>query len=110
MINVRVRDRDLYAMPLAPITSGSVGLQVRFAFDAVWENLTKTAVFKGSGTTEAVTLTENTCEVPAEVLETPGDLLWIGVYGVNDNETVVIPTVWGKAGYIYEGAAVPETI
>ena len=109
MIHVIVRGTDIFVIPQGLLTSGGVGIPVTFDFDDTWDELTKTAVFKVSGATEDAALTDDACTVPEEVLETPGETLWIGVYGVNNNETVVIPTVWGKAGYIYEGAAVPET-
>ena len=34
-----------------PITAGSVGIPIVFRFDPVWDGLTKTAVFSGSGAT-----------------------------------------------------------
>lgn len=109
MIHVIVRGTDIFVIPLGLLTSGGVGIPVTFDFDNTWDGLTKTAVFKVSETTEDAALTENACTVPAEVLATPGETLWIGVYGINNDHSLAIPTVWGKAGYIYEGAAVPET-
>lgn len=107
MITVRVRDRDIYIIPLWPITSGSVGLPVAFKFDDAWDGLNRIAIFRGSDAEVEVALLTDACVVPPEVLTTPGGNLYIGVYGRDAYGTVVIPTIWGKAGYIYDGA-VPE--
>lgn len=103
MITVRVRDRDVYAIPLWPITTGSVGLPVAFDFDKAWDGLTRIAVFRGSDTDVEVALLTDACVVPPEVLTVAGGNLYIGVYGRDAYGTVVIPTIWGKAGHIYDG-------
>lgn len=107
MITVRVRDRDVYAIPLWPITTGSVGLPVAFEFDEAWDGLTKVAVFRGSDTDVEVALLIDSCVVPPEVLTVAGGDLYIGVYGRDAYGTTVIPTIWGTAGHIYDGTA-PE--
>ena len=103
MITVRVRDREVNALPLRHITSGSVGLPCAFSFDEAWEGLSKIATFRGSGAAVDVALLTDDCAVPAEVLATAGGDLFIGVYGANGAGTIVIPTIWVNAGYIYEG-------
>ena len=52
MIHVTIRERDASAKATEPVTSGSVGLPVRFRFSGDWEGLGKTAVFCGSGQPE----------------------------------------------------------
>ena len=103
MISVRARDRDIHCTPLWPITSGSVGLPVKFTFDDEWDGLTKTVKFRNGNTAAEVTLSTNECAVPSTVLETPGGDLWIGVYGADANGKVAIPTIWGRAGHIHDG-------
>lgn len=103
MISVRVLNRKASAIPRWPITSGSVGLPVEFIFSSEWDELTKTAIFRGSDVAIDVVLTDDTCVVPWEALAVAGGDLYIGVYGSN-GEDVVIPTVWCNAGYIEEGA------
>ncbi len=103
MITVRVRDRDIYPLPLWPITTSSVGIPVAFNFDAVWDGLTKIAVFRGSGVDVEVALLTDAAVVPPEVLTTAGGDLYIGVYGRSAYGDLVIPTIWGKAGHIYDG-------
>ena len=108
MINVRVDDREVHASTLDVITSGSVGLPVKFRFSDEWTGLTKTALFRNGDTTADVTLDSNTCAVPATVLVNPGKDLWIGVYGTDSGGNVAIPTVWGKAGHVHDGVTPVE--
>lgn len=112
MIVVKVRDRDIKAAPMGPVTSGSVGLPVRWEFSEEWAGLTKTAVFRGSNTARDVFLTTDECTVPAEVLTAGDGPLEIGVRGVQithdedtdeDVLTVVIPTIWGRIERIFDG-------
>ncbi len=85
------------------LTTGSVGLAVRFSFSEEWEGLAKVAVFRGSGRSVDVHLAGESCPIPPEVLTEAGDSLSIGVYGT-DGESVVIPTVYAEAGRIVPGA------
>ena len=112
MIVVKVRDRDIKAAPMGPVTTGSVGLPVRWEFSEEWTGLAKTAVFRGSNTARDVFLTSDECTVPAEVLTAGDGPLEIGVLGVQithdedtdeDVLTVVIPTIWGRIERIYDG-------
>lgn len=83
MIEVHVKNRSASVLSPFPITSGSVGLEVCFHFDCSWFRLTKTAVFRGSGTSIDVPLLNGAtvCTVPTEVLASSGGRLFIGVYG-----------------------------
>ena len=87
----------------ARITAGTVGLPVKFSFDSQWAGLSKTAVFR-AGKTELIAeglYTETT--VPWEVLDQPNVWLSVGVYGVSDDGTVAIPTIWANVCVICEG-------
>lgn len=86
------------------ITSGTIGLPVEIAFDSRWEGLTKLAVFRAGDTTIAVTYPEGGTVVPWEVLEKPNVWLQIGVYGVNVDGSVAIPTMWATVRMIHTGA------
>lgn len=108
MIHVTIRERDASAKATEPITSGSVGLPVRFRFSDDWEGLGRTAVFSGSGQTVDMAVTENGCVVPHEVLRHAGGRLKIGVYGTGENGSRVTPTVWANAGVILPGAEPSE--
>lgn len=86
------------------ITSGTAGLLVEFTFDDQWDGLSKTAVFKAGNTVRDKVSVEKQTTVPSEVLSKAKKQLEIGVYGTNENGTVVLPTAWVSVGQILPGA------
>lgn len=80
----------------ARITAGTVGLPVEFSFDSQWEGLEKTAVFQAGHVCKIVYRLTTETVIPWEVLEKPGAWLSIGVYGVNKDGSVAIPTTWAS--------------
>ncbi len=87
------------------LTSGMVGVPIRFELDEVWGGLNIVATFIGSGEKICVPLLSNKeITVPWEVLVKPNSRLLIGLEGRSDGGTMVIPTVWANAGYVYSGA------
>lgn len=80
-----------------PIPAGIIGAQVRFEFNKMWDNLRKMVVFRGC-VTKDVLLDGTTVTIPAEVVGNPTPILWIGVYGVNADDTIAIPTLWANVG------------
>lgn len=91
-----------------PLTAGTVGLDCSFDFSDEWEGLTKTAVFEGSGVTKDVILLESTVKVPLEVLAEPDGELRIGVYGMDDDGNIVIPTMYVDVGTILGNSVDPS--
>lgn len=89
------------------ITSGTVGLPVEFTFDSQWESLRKIAVFQAGDIQKDMVVVDGATVVPIENMETPNVRLHIGVYGVNEDGSIAIPTIWANAGQIYSGA-VPD--
>ena len=87
------------------ITSGTVGLPVKFVFDNQWNGLSKTAVFRAGCVQKIRESLEDETTVPWEVLRKPGVWLSIGVYGVDASGTVVIPTIWANVCSIQVGAS-----
>ncbi len=85
------------------VTSGMVGLPVELNFDAQWDHLKKTLVFKAGTTSRLQMEVGEQTVVPWEVLAQPGHTLRIGVYGTNE-DGLAIPTVWATVGLIQEGA------
>lgn len=85
------------------LTSGSAGIEAAFRFSADWDGLGKIAVFKGSGVSVDVALTDTTCVIPAEALAESGMNLYIGVYGTDGTGNIIIPTIWANAGMIRAG-------
>lgn len=86
------------------ITAGTIGLPVVFTFDSAWDGLDRIAVFQAGYVRKHMTLVDDATAVPVEVVSTPGPRLNIGVYGVNEDGSVAIPTIWAHAGNIREGA------
>ena len=111
MIVVKVRDRDIKAAPMGPVTTGSVGLPVRWYFDEAWDELTKIAVFRVNDTYGPdMAILEDVCIVPNQLLvqDNAGENLWIGVYGRDLNGEIAVPTIWT---YIrIEDGTVPQTV
>ena len=108
MIQIIVTERSISATPTTPVTSGSVGLPVKWTFSEEWDELVKTAVFRGSGEARDVALLTDECSVPADVLTESGGALEIGVYGRLADGTLVMPTIWARIDYIRDGALPSE--
>ena len=89
------------------ITRGMVGATVSIEYtDPLWDDLTKTVVFKGVCTKDVLNA-GSVVTVPAEVVATAGKPLFVGVYGVDADNNLVIPTLWAELGTI-EGGASPS--
>lgn len=104
MIQVTANARRACAVTDDFITTGSIGIPVSFSLSADFEGLSNIAVFRGSGVTVDVILTDNSCVVPPETLTIAGGDLLVGVYGRNADGTIAIPTVWAGAFTIALGA------
>lgn len=85
-----------------PITAGIVGAKVQFSFGSEWDNLAKTAVFRGCVTKDVVNIGQ-VVTIPAEVIAQTCGEVTVGVYGVNTDGTIAVPTVWTGLGPVYEG-------
>ena len=92
------------------LTSGMVGVPILFKLDSAWDGLNIVATFIGSGEKICVPLLSNReITVPWEVLVKPNNRLLIGLEGRSNGGTIVIPTVWANAAYVYEGAVADGT-
>lgn len=85
------------------LTSGTVGLPVEFTFDEQWDGLKKVAVFRAGEVKKTVDIPGGETTVPWEVMDKPRVWLSTGVYGINDDGTVVIPTIWANVSVIRSG-------
>lgn len=102
MITVKVDTRNAKPVKKELVTTGSIGIQVKFMFSADWDGLGKTAVFSDGTVTKDVVLTTNECVIPHECLVTEGALLTLGIYGTNGDD-VVIPTIECPLARINQG-------
>lgn len=87
------------------ITSGTVGLPVEFTFDSQWDGLSKTAVFHAGHVSKIVDSLGTETIVPWEVLARPNAWLSVGVYGVNKDGSVAMPTIWANVCVVCAGVS-----
>ena len=86
------------------LTAGMVGVPVQFSFSPEWAELNCLAVFRAGDVKKDNALTDGRSVIPAEVLQHPGQRLYLGVEGRSKQGDVVIPTVWAEVGQILDGA------
>lgn len=86
------------------MTSGMVGAKLSFIFDPTWNNLRKTAVFKAGAVVKDKLDIKDECQIPSEILKYSGETVKVGVCGINDEGTLVIPTIWANIGMVECGA------
>lgn len=86
------------------IPAGIIGAQVEFEYaEDIWQGLSKTVVFRGPVTKDVVT-DANIVTIPQEVTEKPMSLLSVGVYGVDADGNLAIPTIWADLGFVRDAA------
>ena len=86
------------------IPAGIIGAQVEFEYaEDIWKGLHKTVVFRGPVTKDVVT-DANIVTIPPEVAEKSLSLLSVGVYGVDADGNLAIPTIWADLGIVRESA------
>ena len=104
---VRVSGCRCETVRLEPIPRGIVGAVVAVEYtDPAWASLRKTVVFRGAATKDVLDA-GNEIVIPAEVVSKAGGSLYMGVYGVDAENHVAIPTIWTELGVI-QGAATPS--
>lgn len=86
------------------IPAGIIGAQVEFEYaEDIWKGLHKTVVFRGPVTKDVVS-DANIVTMPPEVTEKPLSLLSVGVYGVDADGNLAIPTIWADLGIVRDSA------
>lgn len=104
MIKVHISGNRADVIEREPLTSGTVGKVINFAFTEDWRLLIKYAVFEGSGRRIALTNIGDSCIIPHEVLAKHGGALRVGVYGRTADGSAATPTVYAQLGIIQRGA------
>lgn len=93
--------KTIYAIP---ITAGMIGGKVEILYtDPVWDGLKKTVVFQGSGVKDVETQ-DQIVTIPAKVIAQDRVHLKVGVFGVNAESVLAIPTLWAELGTVQPGA------
>lgn len=104
---VKVSGTTCEATRLVPISKGLVGATISIEYtDSVWDGLQKTVVFR-SAVVKDVLDAGSEVTIPAEVVSRAGVNLYMGVYGVDAANNVVIPTIWAELGVV-NGATAPS--
>ena len=107
-IQIAVSAADAAVTAPATLTSGMVGATVTFAFSGTaWQSLRKIAVFRAGSVRRDVEETDwsgSVCTIPWECLSEADERLLVGVYGMDEAGTVVIPTAYADCGWIWPGA------
>lgn len=107
IVEVKVGKTTCKATPLVPIPQGIVGATVFIEYtDPAWDGLQKTVVFR-SAVTKDVLDSGSEVTIPAEVVSRAGIYLYMGVYGADAANNVVVPTIWTELGFVH-GAAAPS--
>ena len=104
MIKIYISGNRADVIEREPLTSGTVGKVLNFAFTEDWRLLIKYAVFEGSGRRIALTNIGESCIIPHEVLAKHGGALRVGVYGRTADGSAATPTVYAQLGIIQRGA------
>lgn len=86
------------------IPAGIIGARVEFHYtDPMWDGLSKTVVLKGCVTKDVVGAGDSVV-IPAEVVAKPGVRVMVGVYGVDEENNIAIPTLWASIGVVKPAA------
>ena len=86
------------------LTAGAVGIKTYIEYtDVEWHGLVKNVVFRNSGKSYGMANVEDVTTVPHESL-IAGKHLYIGITGVNQDKSVVIPTIWADCGVVQASA------
>lgn len=104
LFQMQVSKTAIYRTAPVKIPKGIMGAAVKLSFSPEWEGLTKTVVFRAGEITKDVLDVKDVAVIPAECTQEVGALLEIGVYGVDGESTVAIPTLWAAIGRVTEAA------
>lgn len=85
------------------LVAGRVGMEAAFHFSPEWDGLGKTAVFEAGAVAKDVFIGDDPCIVPHECM-IEGAELRVGIYGMNYDGSIVIPTVYAHIGTVKKGA------
>ena len=101
---IKVSGATASAERLSKITAGMVGVTVRMQYADIWDGLHKTVVFRAGTVTKDVITDDEVVTVPKEVVAKKNVPLTIGVYGVDADGCIVIPTMLAELGTVRVGA------
>jgi hypothetical protein len=103
MFNVKIDNNKAWLIERETLTAYSQGselVQIFLDFGPEWSTLSKIGVFRAYETQIDVAISSTTVTIPPQALLKDGVHLLFGVYGMNADGTVIIPTIWADLGII----------
>ena len=98
--HIKVSGVHANCMRRMTIPAGLIGGQVKIEYtDPVWDDMSKTAVFRGSVTRDVLNIGDFVT-IPSEVLTDAGADLWFGIYGVDASGELAIPLIEAHLGKV----------
>lgn len=86
------------------IPKGIIGGKVQIEYaDNAWNGLMKTAVFQGCTTKDVIDI-DTEVTIPHEVVADAGVMLFMGLYGVDADNNIAVPTMWIPLGMVQNAA------
>lgn len=108
MLTFRFTGADGEMIQEEMLAAGMIGKQVRFEFSSDWDGLRKVAVYKaGTACCTSVDVGE-VDTIPAEVLTQSLHRLFVGVYGISEDGSVVTPAVFAPGPFIHISAVMGD--
>lgn len=102
--NVKVNGVEAVSDQWCRIPAGIVGATVSFQYTGdIWASLRKTVVFRSVVIRDVIDAGEIVA-IPPEVVAESCSTLCVGVYGVDAQGKVVIPTLWAELGEVLPAA------
>lgn len=86
------------------LTAGMVGKEVKLEFSEDWDGLRKAVVYQAGSICSTAVDVDEVEIIPAAVLSKSLQRLYVGVYGMSEDGTVVIPTIYARGPFIRIGA------
>lgn len=100
---IKVNGVCAHAVYSKPIPAGITGATIALEYtDPQWEGLSKTVVFRGAQTKDVVNVGE-VVTLPHEVVSQAGCAVRVGIYGVDGENNLIIPTLWAELGIVLPG-------
>ena len=92
MIKLNINNTRISASNLEPLVEGNINsLFIKFTFSSEWNDLARVAVFSSGDVIVSVVLVTDTCAIPHEVLNAPGELN-ISLRGIGTGGNYVLCT------------------
>jgi hypothetical protein len=98
--HIHVSGTQAHPGRVQPITAGIVGAVVRMSYtDDPWDGLIRNVVFRHEGKSVVILNAGKSVQLPAELVAEPSrEPVFVGVCGVDADDTVLVPTLWAKIG------------